>query len=334
MTEISSISPPRPPAELPRPNETCWCGSGAKYKKCHKEADTVSLREERARLEAGRVRKGQLSPMRDVPLSIPRPDYAATGVPTRGSGRDVRTGEELVRLRKSCAAAARILKAAGLAVKSGITTDTLDELVHALTIKEGGYPSPLNYRGFPKSVCTSVNEVICHGIPDSRVLLDGDIVNLDVTIFLDGMHGDCNATFLVGNVDAESQRLVKITHECLMQGIAAVKPGLPINVIGKAIENHAHANGFGVVRSYCGHGICDTFHTSLQIPHYFDARSTTTMLPGMSFTIEPMITAGTHEERHWDDGWTVVTADLRRTAQFEHTIVVSQTGAEILTLQD
>lgn len=321
----------RPPSTLPRPNEACWCGSGAKYKKCHKEADAVTLREERVRLEATKVRPGRLSPMREVPLSIPRPDYAATGTPSRGTGRDVRTPEELVRMRASCAAAARILKAAGKEVRPGLTTDAIDEIVHALTIKEGGYPSPLNYRGFPKSVCTSVNEVICHGIPDSRALLEGDIVNLDVTIFLDGMHGDCNATFPVGKIDDDSAALIRVTHECLMQGIGAVRAGFPINVIGRAIETHAHAHGYGVVRSYCGHGICDTFHTSLQIPHYFDARSNTTMLPGMTFTIEPMITAGTYEERHWDDGWTVVTADLKRTAQFEHTILVTETGAEILT---
>ena len=323
----------RPPALLPRPNDPCWCLSGNKYKKCHKEADGVFLRDERSRLESARVRPGVVSPMRDVPLSIARPDYAATGIPSRGSGRDVRTPDELVRLRLACKAAARILKAAGLAVKPGISTDAIDEHVHQLTIKEGGYPSPLNYRGFPKSVCTSVNEVICHGIPDSRVLLDGDIVNLDVTIFVEGMHGDCNATFLVGAVDDESQRLVKVTRECLMQGIGAVKPGRPISDIGQAIETHASANGFGVVRSYCGHGICDTFHTSLQIPHYFDARSRTVMVPKMTFTIEPMITAGTYKEHHWDDGWTVVTADLRRTAQFEHTIVVTEAGAEILTLE-
>ncbi len=333
MTQIANIAARKPPAVLPRPNEACWCGSGNKYKKCHKEADTVTLRDERAGLERSKVRKGAVSPMREVPLSIPRPEYAASGTPTRGNGRDVRTPDELVRMRKSCAAAGRILKAAGAMVKPGITTDDIDAFVHELTVKEGGYPSPLNYRGFPKSVCTSVNEVICHGIPDSRVLLDGDIVNLDVTIFLDGMHGDCNGTFGVGTIDAESARLIKVTHECLMKGIGVVRAGLPINVIGRTIEQYAEANGFGVVRSYCGHGIGDTFHTSLQIPHYFDARSTTTMLPGMTFTIEPMITAGTHEERHWDDGWTVVTADLKRTAQFEHTIVVTDIGSEILTLQ-
>ena len=260
MTQIAPIASARPPAVLPRPNETCWCGSGAKYKKCHKEADTVSLREERTRLEAGRVRQGNVSAMRDVPLSIPRPDYASTGIPTRGTGRDVRTAEELVRLRKSCAAASRILKAAGAAVKPGITTDSIDELVHALTIKEGGYPSPLNYRGFPKSVCTSVNEVICHGIPDSRALLDGDIVNLDVTIFVEGMHGDCNATFGVGSVDDESQRLIKVTHECLMRGIAAVKPGHYFGDIGHAIQTYVEANRFTVVRDFCGHGIGRIFH--------------------------------------------------------------------------
>jgi methionyl aminopeptidase len=334
MTQPSpAVTARRPPAVLPRPNDACWCNSGSKYKKCHKEADSVLLRDERSHLEKTRVRPGELSPTREVPLTIARPDYAASGVPTRGTGRDVRTPEELTRMRRACKAAARILKSAGMAVKPGITTDAIDELVHGLTIKEGGYPSPLNYRGFPKSVCTSVNEVICHGIPDSRVLLEGDIVNLDVTIFLDGVHGDCNATFFVGEVDEESRRLVKVTRECLMKGIEAVKPDRPISDIGRVIEAHAEANQFGVVRSYCGHGISETFHTSLQIPHYFDARMTTKMVPNMTFTIEPMITAGTHEERHWDDGWTVVTADLRRTAQFEHTIVVTETGGEILTLE-
>jgi methionyl aminopeptidase len=182
-------------------------------------------------------------------------------------------------------------------------------------------------------VCTSVNEVICHGIPDDRQLLDGDIVNLDVTIFLEGMHGDTNATFGVGNVDEDSKQLVKVTHECLMLGIAAVKPGRPISDIGRAIEAHANEYNYGVVRSYCGHGIGDVFHTNLQIPHYYDPRSTTKMEVGMTFTIEPMICLGTWEEAHWNDNWTVVTKDLRRSAQFEHTILVTETGAEILTVE-
>ncbi len=246
---------------------------------------------------------------------------------------DIKSLKEVEAMKAACQMAADTLLLVGEKLRVGMSTEDINTLVHEDTLKKGGRPAPLNYRGFPKSVCTSVNEVICHGIPDSRVLLDGDIVNLDVTIFLGGMHGDCNATYGVGTIDAESTRLIKVTHECLMKGIGVVRAGLPINVIGRAIETHAQANGFGVVRSYCGHGICDTFHTSLQIPHYFDPRSATTMLPGMTFTIEPMITAGTHEERHWDDGWTVVTADLKRTAQFEHTIVVTDTGAEILTLQ-
>jgi methionyl aminopeptidase len=252
-------------------------------------------------------------------------------MPGRGSGRNVRTPEELVRMRRACTSAAKILRMAGAFVKPGITTDDIDAYVHELTIKEGGYPSPLNYRGYPKSVCTSVNEVICHGIPDDRVLLDGEIVNLDVTIFLDGMHGDTNATFFVGNVDDESKQLVKVTHECLLKGIGAVKVGRPINDIGREIELHAEKFGYGVVRAYCGHGISETFHAPLQIPHYYDPRSTTKMELGMTFTIEPMIALGTWEEVTWDDEWTAVTKDLKRTAQFEHTILVTETGAEILT---
>lgn len=324
--------PVRPPNKLPRPADACWCGSGDKYKKCHKDADQAYLKDERKRLEAHRVVGGAISPKREVPITIRRPDYADTGMPSRGSGRNVRTPEELVRMRRACRAAAEVMRKSGEQVKPGVTTDAIDAFSHDLIVSLGGYPSPLNYRGFPKSICSSVNEVICHGIPDDRTLLDGDIVNLDITVFLDGMHGDCNATFLVGeNVDAESRQLVKVTHECLMKGIEAVKPGRPISDIGRAIELHADAFGYGVVRSYCGHGIGDVFHTNLQIPHYFDARSTTRMEPGMTFTIEPMITLGTWEEAHWEDGWTVVTKDLRRTAQFEHTILVTETGAEILT---
>ncbi|MFZ5440163.1 MAG: type I methionyl aminopeptidase [Myxococcota bacterium] len=327
----STAAASRPPHKLPKPNDACWCASGKKYKKCHQELDGEYLKEERKRLEANRVRPGKLSPKREVPAHIPKPDYAETGVPGRGTGRVVRTAEELVRMRRACQAAARILRKAGEIVKPGMTTDEIDAYVHELTIQEGGYPSPLNYRGFPKSVCTSVNEVICHGIPDDRKLLDGDIVNLDVTIFLDGMHGDTNATFFVGNVDDESKQLVRVTHECLMKGIAAVKPGRPISDIGREIEKHADQYGYGVVRAYCGHGISETFHAPLQIPHYFDARSTTKMEVGMTFTIEPMIALGTHEEVTWDDEWTAVTKDLKRTAQFEHTVLVTETGAEILT---
>jgi methionyl aminopeptidase len=321
----------RPPLKLPKTNEPCWCGSGKKYKKCHQDDDAEFAKVERKRLEEHRVRPGKLSPRRTVPDSIQKPDYWQTGTPSRGSGRDVRTPEEIVRMRRACFEAAKILRLASAMVKPGVTTDEIDAYVHELTIKAGGYPSPLGYRGFPKSVCTSVNEVICHGIPDDRALQDGDIVNLDVTIFIDGVHGDTNATFFAGNTDEESKQLVRVTHECLMKGIEAVKPNRPISDIGRAIEQHADQYGYGVVRAYCGHGIGDVFHSGLQIPHYFDARSNTKMLTGMTFTIEPMIAIGSHEEVTWDDDWTAVTKDLKRAAQFEHTILVTETGVEILT---
>jgi methionyl aminopeptidase len=201
-----------------------------------------------------------------------------------------------------------------------------------MCIEAGGYPSPLNYHGFPKSLCTSVNEVICHGIPDSRPLEDGDIVNLDVTVYLDGVHGDCSATFFVGNVDEDSKRLVQVTRECLNLGIAAVKPGRPISDIGRAIEQHATKHGMSVVRAYCGHGIGERFHSSLQIPHYYEPEADTVIQAGMTFTVEPMINLGHWHHRSWDDGWTAVTADGSRSAQFEHTLLVTDAGAEILTL--
>jgi methionyl aminopeptidase len=324
----------RPPNKRPRPNDSCWCASGKKYKKCHEEDDTQFLRGEKQYLEANKVVPGRVSSLRSVPAHIARPDYAVTGVPNRDHARDVRTPDELVRLRRSCRAAAQLLREAGALVKPGVTTDQIDQFVHERTIALGGYPSTLNYRGYPKSLCTSVNEVICHGIPDDRALREGDIVNLDVTIFLDGMHGDTNATFLVGEVDAASQALVRVTQECMLRGVGAVKPGRPISDIGRAIESHADSFGYGVVRSYCGHGIGDVFHTNLQIPHYFDPRANTKMEPGMTFTVEPMICMGTHEELHWNDNWTVVTRDLRRSAQFEHTVLVTDTGHEILTAED
>jgi methionyl aminopeptidase len=317
----------------PGRNDPCWCGSGQKYKKCHLDADgRGALQGSPVRVARRPLAPGIVSPRRAVPPAIPRPDYALSGRP-RAQGRDVKTPDELARLRRACRAAARVLRVAGEAVRPGITTDAIDELAHAETVRLGGYPSPLNYRGFPKAICTSVNEVICHGIPDSRPLEDGDIVNLDITVYLDGMHGDCSATFLVGEVDADGRRLVSVARECLAKGIAAVHPGRPISDIGKAIESHASRHGYGVVRSYCGHGIGETFHTSLQIPHHYDPSVKRVMQPGMTFTIEPMITEGTWEDLLWNDGWTAVTADGKRSAQFEHTIAVTDDGAEILTVE-
>lgn len=318
----------------PGRNDPCWCGSGRKYKKCHLDGDLVAggASPPPARPARRPLQPGTLSPRRAVPAGIVRPDYAANGRP-RTQGRDVKTPEELARLRRACRAAARVLRVSGEAVRAGITTDALDEIAHEETIRLGGYPSPLGYRGFPKSLCTSVNEVICHGIPDGRPLEDGDIVNLDVTVYLDGMHGDCSATFLVGEVDPAGRKLVQAARECLAKGISAVRPGRPISDIGKAIEAHASRHGYGVVRAYCGHGIGESFHTALQVPHHFDPSVTRLMEPGLTFTIEPMITEGAWEDALWADGWTAVTADGLRSAQFEHTIAVTEEGAEVLTVE-
>jgi methionyl aminopeptidase len=323
---------PATPATLPAPNEPCWCGSGNKYKKCHRSADEAELRRRGTEARSRRVRPGLVSPRRMVPPHIARPDYAETGRPSQRQMSLVMSGDRLERMRRACRAAARVLKLTGAAVRPGVTTDELDAITHEGYLREGGFPSTLNYRGFPKSLCTSVNEVVCHGIPDSRRLEPGDIVNLDVTIYLDGMHGDCSATLLVGEVDEEGRRLVRVTEECLKLGIGAIKPGRPVRAIGQAIEPHAASHGYGVVRAYAGHGIGEMFHTPLQIPHYDEPDATEILEPGMVFTVEPMITEGSWQIRHWNDGWTVVTADGKRSAQFEHTVLVTEYGAEILTV--
>ncbi|MGH9067102.1 MAG: type I methionyl aminopeptidase [Acidimicrobiales bacterium] len=303
---------------MTRANDPCWCGSGRKYKRCH-------------RASSDRVRPGHLSPPRPVPERIERPDYAASGRPTNEDEAMVKDPGLIAAMREAGRAAAEVLAAVGVAVAPGVTTDELDAICHAECLARGGYPSPLNYLGYPKSLCTSVNEVICHGIPDSRPLSDGDIVNLDVTIFLGGVHGDTNATYCVGQVDEPSRRLVRVTRECLDVGVAAVAPGRPLSDIGRAIGTHAERNGFGVVRAFVGHGIGRAFHSAPTVLHYYDPSASTVMVPGMTFTIEPMITAGSWRHLTWEDGWTAVTADGSRTAQFEHTLVVTDDGAEVLT---
>jgi methionyl aminopeptidase len=303
----------------PKANELCWCGSGRKYKRCH-------------RATQDRVRPGQLSPPRAVPAGIPRPDYADSGRPVRTSEPLVKSPELIGAMRGAGRTAAEVLAAVGRAVAPGVTTDALDAICHEECVSRGAYPSPLNYHGYPKSVCTSVNEVICHGIPDSRPLADGDIVNIDVTVFVDGVHGDTNATYPVGSVDADSARLIEATRTCLELGVGAVRPGAAISEIGRAIERHADSCGFGVVRAFVGHGVGTVFHNGLVIPHFYDPGADTVIEPGMTFTIEPMITAGAWQHRMWEDGWTAVTADGRRTAQFEHTLLVGDDGAEVLTL--
>lgn len=228
--------------------------------------------------------------------------------------------------------AAEVLIEVGRAVAPGVTTDELDRIGHEACIARDAYPSPLNYRGFPKSLCTSVNEVICHGIPDSRKLVDGDIVNVDVTAFIDGVHGDTNATFVVGEVDEASRALIRATRAAMHAGIETVRPGSRINEIGRAIESSVKGGTYGVVREFIGHGIGDQFHTSLQIPHYYQASARTVLEEGMTFTIEPMITIGNPALYVWDDDWTAVTLSGQRCAQFEHTLLVTADGYELLTV--
>jgi methionyl aminopeptidase len=273
-----------------------------------------------------------ISPRRPVPDSIARPEYVDRPAPATFTGSEVKDAETIARMRVACRLAAEARDLVGSHVAPGVTTDELDRIGHEFLCDHGAYPSTLGYKGFPKSLCTSVNEVICHGIPDARVLEDGDIVNIDVTAYLDGVHGDTNATFLAGDVAEETRLLVDRTREALSRAIKAVKPGRRVNVIGRVIEAYAKRFGYGVVREFTGHGIGTSFHSGLVIPHYDDARFDEEIRPGMTFTIEPMLTLGTHQWVMWDDGWTVVTADGRPSAQFEHTLLVTVDGAEILTL--
>ncbi|MDP9823755.1 type I methionyl aminopeptidase [Nocardioides massiliensis] len=278
------------------------------------------------------LKPGTISPRRPVPAHIVRPEYVDKPAPARFEGSDVQDAETIERMRVAGRLAAQALQEVGRHVQPGTTSDELDRIGHEFLCDHGAYPSTLGYRGFPKSLCSSINEVICHGIPDSRPLEDGDIVNIDITAYLDGVHGDTNATFLCGDVDEESRLLVERTQEALNRGIKAVKPGRQVNVIGRVIEAYAKRFGYGVVRDFTGHGISTHFHSGLVIPHYDEPYYDTVIEKGMTFTIEPMLTLGTPEHDMWDDGWTAVTKDRRRTAQFEHTLLVTDSGAEILTL--
>jgi methionyl aminopeptidase len=277
------------------------------------------------------LQPGRISPMRAVPASITRPEYVGRRYPAAGEP-EVKDAATIERMRVAGRIAAQALAEVGRHVARGVTTDELDRIGHEFLIAAGAYPSTLGYRGYPKSLCTSLNEVICHGIPDDTVIADGDIVNIDITAYIGGVHGDTNATFLAGDVDEESRLLVERTREALMRAIRAVVPGRPLNVIGRVIESYARRFGYGVVRDFTGHGIGTTFHSGLVVPHFDDPEATVPIEPGMTFTIEPMLTLGTITYEIWPDGWTVLTADRRRTAQFEHTLLVTADGAEILTL--
>ena len=282
---------------------------------------------------SGHLIPGRISPTRFVPDHIARPEYVGKTAPSTFTGSDIYDGEAVARIRNSGKIAADAIALVGTSIRAGTTTDELDAIGHDYLVANDAYPSTLGYRGFPKSLCSSVNEIICHGIPDDTVLENGDIVNIDITAYKNGVHGDSNQTFMVGETKPDITDLVNRTRESLNRGIKSVAPGRKVNVIGRAIESYAKRFGYGVVRDFTGHGVGEAFHSGLIIPHYDSAPAYSTKIEvGMVFTIEPMLTLGSIEWDLWADGWTVVTKDRSITAQFEHTLVVTERGAEILTL--
>lgn len=283
--------------------------------------------------QTGFLSPGLVSPTRTVPNDIKRPEYVGKPAPRQWNGGHVRTAAEIELIRKSGRIAAQAIELVGSHAKPGVTTDELDRIGHEFLIKQGAYPSTLGYRGFPKSLCSSINEVICHGIPDDTTLQDGDILNIDITAFKDGYHGDSNQSFLIGKASEESKLLVERTHEAMMRGINAALPGRAVNVIGRTIETYARRFNYSSVRDFTGHGIGEAFHSGLVIPHFDSAPQYADEIQvGMVFTIEPMLTLGGYEWEMWSDNWTVVTKDKSLTAQFEHTIAITENGPEILTL--
>lgn len=322
--------------KLPRRNDPCWCNSGKKYKKCHLQSDelgqTWPLNFQKALRSIPTVAAGSVSPVASVPDHIGRPEYADSGAPTTARLSCKKESiDQIDRMRKAGKIAREVLNTVLANVRPGVTTDALDRIAHNKTIDLGAYPSPLNYMGFPKSICTSVNEVVVHGIPDSRELVAGDIINCDVTVYAHGMHGDCSETIFVGEVDAESRRLVEVTWQCLVQAIDLVRPGQHFSAIGTVIEKLVKQNGYSIVRQFTGHGIGEFFHMAPYVAHFYEPNNSTIMEEGMTFTIEPMINAGCVECIIWPDNWTAVTRDLARSAQFEHTLLVTAEGVEILT---
>ena len=278
-------------------NDPCWCGSGRKYKKCHLAIDGSGPA---------------------------RPERMWDGIP-------IKAEPEIAGIRAASRLTAEILDLVAGRIGAGITTNEIDSWVHEYTIARGAVPAPLGYRGFPKSVCTSINEEICHGIPDATVLKDGDIINIDVTTILNGYYGDASRMFLIGAVSEKARRLVEVTRECLNRGIRMAKAGNRFGDIGWAIQEYAEANGFSVVRDYTGHGIGTEFHEAPNVCHYGKKGTGKLIRPDMVFTIEPMINAGTYKCRLLSNGWTAVTQDGELSAQWEHTVRATQNGAEILT---
>ncbi|KAM9789357.1 methionine aminopeptidase 1D, mitochondrial [Neosynchiropus ocellatus] len=277
------------------------------------------------------VRPATVRPAYPVPKHIVKPGYVgADVVPEWPDYIEIKDQEQIEGLARACQLARHVLLLAGSSLKVGMTTDEVDFIVHQETIKHCAYPSPLRYGGFPKSVCTSVNNVVCHGIPDSRQLQDGDIINVDVTVYLDGYHGDTSETFLIGQVDDVGRRLVETAKRCRDEAIAVCEPGAPLSVIGNTISEIANANGFQVCPFFIGHGIGSVFHCHPEIWHHANDNNMT-MEEGMAFTIEPILMEGSPEFRILRDKWTAVSADDKRSAQFEHTVVITADGVEILT---
>lgn len=274
---------------------------------------------------------GRISPLRSVPGHIRRPEYVGKPGPAPHAGGDKYDAETIDRIRAASRIAAAALNHVLAAAKAGVTTDELDEVGHDFLVSKGAYPSTLGYRGFPKSLCSSMNEVVCHGIPDDTRLENGDLLNIDISAYIDGVHGDTNGTVLIGNAPEDLKHLVERTKEAMLRGIRAALPGRQVNIIGRTIESYAKRFGYGVVKEFTGHGVGTSFHTGLIVPHYDDPSYDTVIEPGMVFTVEPMLTLGSADWDMWADGWTVTTKDKQFTAQFEHTILITENGPEILT---
>ncbi|XP_018010054.1 methionine aminopeptidase 1 [Hyalella azteca] len=285
----------------------------------------------------GNLRPAKQTPRRTVPAHIARPDYADTSIPLseqklRGTTSiRVLNDEEIESMRVACKLAREVLDEGAAAAAVGVTTDEIDRIVHEASVERECYPSPLNYHGFPKSCCTSINEVICHGIPDLRPLVNGDICNIDVTVYHRGYHGDLNETLLIGDVNENAKNLVKTTWECLQKVTEMLRPGVKYRDVGTVIQRHAQSQNYSVVRSYCGHGIHELFHTTPSVPHYAKNKAIGIMKAGHTFTVEPMISEGTWKDEQWPDNWTAVTNDGKLSAQFEETFLITDTGVEVLT---
>lgn len=285
--------------------------------------------------QRGLLTPGRPTPIRTVPEGIDRPEYAWKDDVQENVGEPfVQSAETIELMREASRIAANALAVAGAAVQPGVTTDEIDRVAHEYMLDHGAYPSTLGYRGYPKSCCVSLNEIVCHGIPDTTVIEEGDIVNIDVTAYKNGVHGDTNATFFAGEVEQRHRELVERTYQATMRGIKAAKPGREINVIGRVIESYAKRFGYNVVTDFTGHGIGTTFHNGLVVLHYDSDTYRDVLEPGMTLTIEPMINLGELPYTVWDDGWTVQNLDGEYTAQFEHTILITETGNEILTIPD